>query len=489
MLKSNLIEAMKTLSPKEMKEFGEFVSSPFFNKNKNVIRLFEIIKKYYPELESEKLSKENVYGKLFPGEAYKDSSIRLLMFYLYELVEKFLAYIKYTKSEVDYKINLLNEFNDRNLLKDFDKMYDEVKEQIDSSITRDEKFYLDNFNLAGIYFNYLTKVHSEKYDKYMTKDNIETQFHYLTYNYLITVLKSYAAVLNTQHLLKSEFKIELFENVLKNFDPALFAEAPLVGIYYQVIMMILKPEDEKHYYDLKKLVLENEEIIGLSTLSDLFINLENYGTRRVRGGDNDFMKENYDIYKLELEKGVYKSGGYMSTAFYRSIVSVGCRLKDFDWLMDFINRYKDEIKPELQDSIYNFCRATIEMELRNFERSLEYLSKVKTDEVYLKMDVRMLQCRIYYELNWDDSLNSLLDAFRRTLANNKLLPEFRKVLFANFLKFLGKLNNIRHKADELDLEILRKNVVTEDSFMNKVWILEKIDELEKEFTGKLVHAN
>src|SRR5260221_11097937 len=248
MLKSNLIEAMKTLSPKEMKEFGEFVSSPFFNKNKNVIRLFEIIKKYYPELDSEKISKENVYGKLCPGEAYKDSSIRLLMFYLYEQVEKFLAYVKYTKSEVDYKINLLNEFNDRNLLKDFDKMYDEVKEQINGSVIRDENFYKDNFELANIYFNYLTKVHSEKYDKYMTKENIETQFHYLTYNYLIRVLKSYAAVLNTQHLLKNEIKIELFENVLKNFDPTVFTEAPLVSIYYQVIMMILKPGEEKHYY-------------------------------------------------------------------------------------------------------------------------------------------------------------------------------------------------------------------------------------------------
>src|SRR5204863_9469685 len=121
-----------------------------------------------------------------------------------------------------------------------------------------------------------------------------------------------------------------------------------------------------------------------------------------------------------------------------------------------------------------------EMELKNFERSLEYLSKVKTDEVYLKMDVRMLQCRIYYELNWDDSLNSLLDAFRRTLANNKLLPEFRKVLFANFLKYLRKMNNLKHKADELDLELLRKMVVAEDSFMQKPWILEKLDELEKE---------
>ena len=75
------------------------------------------------------------------------------------------------------------------------------------------------------------------------------------------------------------------------------------------------------------------------------------------------------------------------------------------------------------------------------------------------------------------------------MANNKLLPESRKILFANFLKYLGKINNQKHKADELDLELIRKTIVSEDSFMQKAWILEKIDELEKEFSGKLAHAN
>ena len=41
MLKSNLIDALRTFTPKEMKELGEFVASPFFNKNKNV-KFFDI---------------------------------------------------------------------------------------------------------------------------------------------------------------------------------------------------------------------------------------------------------------------------------------------------------------------------------------------------------------------------------------------------------------------------------------------------------------
>ena len=99
MIKSSLIEAFKTFSPKEIKEFAEFVSSPFFNKNINVIKLFELIRKNYPEFESAKIEKEKIFSKLFPGKPYKDSTLRLLMYYLYELVEKFLAYNRFNNDK------------------------------------------------------------------------------------------------------------------------------------------------------------------------------------------------------------------------------------------------------------------------------------------------------------------------------------------------------------------------------------------------------
>ncbi len=282
MLRSNLIEAIRTLSQKEMKEFGEFVSSPFFNKNKNVIKLYEIIKKYYPELESEKLSKENVYAKLFPSEKYKDSSMRLLMFYLYETLEKFLAYTGYTRNELQYKKNLLAEFNERNLLKDFEKTYTEVKEKLDNTLTKDEDFYIDSFDIADVYFEFLSKVHSEKYEKYMNAENLESMFSNLTFNYLIRIFKFYAVVLNTHFLFNAKIKTDHFDNILSNFNPAQFESVPLVNIYYRVIMMLMKPLEEEHYFVLKKLVIENEQTLAITDLTDLYVNLENYCTRKVR---------------------------------------------------------------------------------------------------------------------------------------------------------------------------------------------------------------
>ena len=46
-----------------------------------------------------------------------------------------------------------------------------------------------------------------------------------------------------------------------------------------------------------------------------------------------------------------------------------------------------------------FAKHIFEAEKNNYEKALENLSKIQTDELYLKIDVKLLQARLYYELN------------------------------------------------------------------------------------------
>ena len=68
MLKSKVIEILRTLSADELKLFREFIRSPYHNKNKNVISLFEIIRKFSPSFNDPNLTKEKVFKKIFPGK-------------------------------------------------------------------------------------------------------------------------------------------------------------------------------------------------------------------------------------------------------------------------------------------------------------------------------------------------------------------------------------------------------------------------------------
>ena len=56
MLKSSLLEILRTFSKQELIKFEDFVRSPYFNKKENFVKLFLEIKKYSPELSDEDLT-------------------------------------------------------------------------------------------------------------------------------------------------------------------------------------------------------------------------------------------------------------------------------------------------------------------------------------------------------------------------------------------------------------------------------------------------
>ena len=48
-----------------MKKFKDFVISPYYNKNKNVIRLYEVLNKHHPDFESRNFTDESIYTAVF----------------------------------------------------------------------------------------------------------------------------------------------------------------------------------------------------------------------------------------------------------------------------------------------------------------------------------------------------------------------------------------------------------------------------------------
>src|SRR6185436_16414043 len=121
----------------------------------------------------------------------------------------------------------------------------------------------------------------------------------------------------------------------------------------------------------------------------------------------------------ELKKGTYSQNGYMPNSFFSSFVVTACNLKKYERLRKFIDEHKDELREETREAYYFYSLAFVENDEGNFEKALEYLAKSKPEEVYLKMDLRILQSRIYYSLNWNIPLQSLLDTFKKTVQNNK----------------------------------------------------------------------
>ncbi|CAN5458945.1 hypothetical protein BH10BAC5_BH10BAC5_10280 [soil metagenome] len=480
MYSSNLLEIFKTLSSKEMKEFEEFVESPYYNKNKNVISLFGLIKAEYPEFNKGNLIKEKIFSKIYPLTDYNDGTIRLLMFYLQETAEKFLAVKNYEEDLYAPHIHRLSELNNRRLHKIFDKDHKTAIKTLSEIKVRNYDYYHGKFLIGYENLSHIFAMNFDRDEKFVGKMNAANIFQDLTNSYLIRIFKYYLLHLNIRTKFNVEHEFKVFDELILRHKPEDFEDIPVINLFYYCLMMIIKPDEEEFFYKAKKLLFENEDSLFRDDKAEFYINLENYCKRRFKIGLDNFKNEIFEIYTAELKKKAYIMNGYMPELFYKSVADIGLQLKKFEWTKNFLETYKEELQEQFRENTYLHLMGLYEFSIDNFEKALEIISKVKFDEIYQKLDLKCLLNAIYYELKIDSSLESGIDTFRHFLKNDKIIAEERKLTFSIFNKNIAKLLKLRNKPDLEESELFLDNIRS-GNYYNKEWVVEKATQLIDNF--------
>jgi len=475
MLKSNLISLLKTFSPQEFREFGEFVESPFFNKNKKVTELFDVIKKSYPKLDSGNLEKEKVFKKIFPGEKFRDNTLRLLMFYLYENAKQFIEVNALKNDKLSSNIFLVRDLIGRNLIKEAEKSLKDNYEELEGIKLKNEIYFWNKYLSDEEMISIQERQFAGRYEKYMTGTLLEDLHKNLTDHYLLRTLRRYTVVLNTNEIYKTNFDLQSYRDIINIFDSEYYKDAPLIEMYYYASKMLELPDEENNFYKLREIVLKEEANIDRNSLLDLYINLENYCVRKGRLGLRKFDRELFEIYKVEIDKKLYKQDRFMPHLFYKSVLTTALMIKEFEWAVNFMEQFKSEMITEYRDSVYYHCYARFEMARSNFEKALEYLSKVKIDEIYLKTETKLMLAVIFYEMGIDDSLGSLLDTLRHFFKNDQFMAEDRKNFYWDFVRILNKVNSIKNKPETNGLFEIKQLISSKEKIFHKQWLLEKTE--------------
>ena len=91
MLKTSVLELLRTFSADELRKFSDFVASPYFNKKTPVENFWKILKKYSPAFDNEKLNREIFWNELFPEKNFNYGVMKNLIYELTQLTEKFMS--------------------------------------------------------------------------------------------------------------------------------------------------------------------------------------------------------------------------------------------------------------------------------------------------------------------------------------------------------------------------------------------------------------
>jgi hypothetical protein len=489
MIKSKVIGIFKSFNTKELRLFGDFVTSPFFNKNEKLIKLYEELKKEYPGFKSRSFTKENVFQKIYPGKKYKDNELRRSFSGLLELCEKFLVQINLSDSNPAYNLLFITELFTRKIDRLFDIKFKELTELYKDYNDVDDVFFKNKYDLEIIRKNINT---SDEGGKVLY--NIDNIFKYLVAYSTIAGLKLSQDINVLRKKMNIDYSNSLINNYFENFNFNSFfndikkADEKLyiiIRIYYLRHLIALGlDKDDSNYNELKNLIYDNLKIFSRREKFNLGIFLENSISEKLKEGKMFFQDEAHKINELRIREGIIKfdENDYLGINIFRKILETSLKLNKKDWAVKFIEDYSNELPPQTVVNVQNYSYSILSFSSGDYKKALELIARVnKYYDYNFEFAAKSVRLKCLYELGYIEDVFYSVDSYEHSLKNNRNLPEFSKINFKNFIYYIEKCAKLKteYNIAGKELEYVNDAILKIDRILEKEWLIEKLNDLKK----------
>jgi len=493
MLRNNAFLIFKTFTKEDIKNFRLFINSPFFNKNKKIVILFDVLIKYfYPTFDSENLSKEFIFKKI---QINSESRLRDLFSVLFKLCEEYLSYLNMTSQKYEKHRFLMHEYEKRGELILYEKSINNFENKINSEKLHSQKdffykylIYESKHNFSALNVKLIKSEYLKDFIKYNNTSNTYINCFCLINN--ILTLNDFISRSKKVNVNIEEFgSIKLFDEILKNIGdktlwnylkgPLTKNEALLLEIYYYKYHL-RKNSDINTIKNALAFLKKNISEIEITVKYNFFSELLNqvYAISNCDKNMENFEINFYDFflkskgYEIENEK-------YMSFHIFKFFIMRGFSFNKSDWIKKYFKKYINYINPKYKIQFENYYNAYHFYKIKKFEKSLEYCGKVTFDNYLFKRDIKMLYVMLFYELENFDAEAHYRENFRKFIMNSKLASEGR-VPFIKFVNFIKKLVKLNESYDEYEAKKLKTNIENSGIVGSKFWLIEKVEKLIKE---------
>jgi len=478
LVKSKLISLLNSFSKDEFRSFGDFVNSPYFNREKVLMELYNILKKYHPGFTSVDFTKENVYSLLFKDKEYNDAVLRNTFSKLLKLAEKFLSAERFYGSGFQNKLFLLEELKSRKQEALFIKHKTAAELSLDTDLYRNEDYFSRKYLLEDLNkeFQKVTKNFMVFTDK-----EVADSYKFLINSILTNILKINASIINSNKNFFGEnvnfILLEEAESYLSK-NPELLTENIYMKYYYCIIKLFMTSED-KFFYELRDIIKNDLHLLSLPDRKNIFTTLTNYCYYRINNGEVKFAGEQFILYKLNIENGIYKGDrDFLSHILFMNVVTCGLDAGETEWTEDFIRGYYNALKPEHKVNMFNFSFALIHLRKKNYDTAMEFVSKVISDDLSYKHQLKSFYLKIYFELGEVQAFYSHIDSYRHFVKNDKLISPESRGYITNYITLSKKLFDMKNSPEKNKFEIqnMKKEITSHKSLINKLWLLKKVNE-------------
>jgi len=461
---SDLYTVYKTFNGPEKRAISKFLASPYLNQRQEVIDLWQ----YFLKNASAgrlALKKETVFGELFPGKPYDDALMRHIMSWLLKSIEQYLAYSKYTTTPINETLHLAQAYKNKKLEKLSHKAIKLAGKQLAKMKPGQEAFH----------FKFMLE-----YEKYELRENKKNNLDHnlsamakaLDKHILISKLKQACILRSHQSLVKAEYDFSLVKLLLNYVEGSSYLEEPIIAAYYNCYLA-LTDNNEEAFQELKESLQKKQSTFSNDDIKMLYFYSINFCIRRLNTGGATYIREAFEMYRFGLKNDILTIEGVLRQVAYNNIVSIGLKLKEFEWLETFIQDYKPKLLPQHRESNYIYNLARLNFTQRKYGKAMKLLHQVDDRHLLLNLNAKVMLLKLYYELQEYDALSSLLASFKMMLTRKKLLS-YHKTHYKNIIRFTSRLLNLKPR-DQKAYDKLKTDISSAEVLQEKEWLLAQLE--------------
>ncbi len=466
MYSSKLVDLISTFSTSELREFRDFVASPYYNKNEELILFYNYLKKIAPHFPAKKIARAYVYKQLFPAKEYNEKHLNYLMSFLLKLAERFVGLKQYEAIEQLKEYHTMSSFIDRGLEKHYEYTYKNASKKLDKLAFRNSDYYYQKYLLADTASQLFFKKKQRKFDQ-----SLQQAADYFDLYYLANKLIYSCEMINRGNIISGSYDLKLLEEIKSYLSKNDHRDIPAVHVYHQILLMQVAENGDAHFKELKSLLKKYIDVFPLEERLQIFSHALNYSILQINRGNYKYIEESFNLYREGIDTKLLFENGFLSPWAYKNVIKAGLMLTKFDWVETFIKEHNELQPPNFRQNGLHYNLADLYYSKKEFDKAQFHLAQVEYTDIYINLDSKNLLMKIYFESNEIEVLLSAIAALKIFLKRNKVISEKVRNRYDNFIRVLSLIvkNDPKSKQDA-------KKLLEEQVFIaEKKWLTEMIN--------------
>ena len=458
---------LSSFDSSELKNFEQFVASPYFNQKAELVELLRYLIPFHPDFPDSTVNKSKILENVtFKKNNEKELSYQ--MSFLFKLIEQFLTISKFEKDSQLKDIQLVEALSEKKLMSSLKTELNKKLQDIENVQDKDSTHYLK----AALLYD----LHSRSKIQRKHDESLQKASDYNDYYYFLNKLKYSCSMIDRSKFLKTNYDIQFINETTTYILSSKYVKEPLIAIYLNILNIVEGTDAKAKFKILKKQIFENTSNISQREFKDIYIYAINFCARQIKKNELEYLQEAFDLYREGIDKKILLDKNQLTYWTYANVVKLGLRLKEFEETESFIFENKEKIPKNLREDAFNYNLAELYYYTNKFDEAQRLINCIKVNDPLLHSKSRVILCKIYFESYEIEPLLSLIASFSIFLKRDKKLAGNMKIFYKNFCDSLFQLL----KRNQKKLPRIIEKIKTDEYISDREWLLQAAEKIQTE---------